>query len=233
MERGQGLGVALGKTKAFLANSLFLVSDVYTRRLGGGLQFDGERPGPGWHGHGYFERKLSVVVDGRPARLPLWKQRWLSPAAAETCHSRPPDELGPLHACSLTVLLSLWAWLHGERGLERCHQVFAAMEGHVAARTTRRWLQRALPHALKIQQQIRLAAMERSEPRPLEYWFPGGLSPPVGLERRRWGAPATITQLWRAMGVAILGSAKLQVPAALLLAEARKGGDSKKHSSRP
>ena len=227
------MGVALEVLARVASDSLFVVSGVYARRYGGEPYYEGERPGPGWHAHGCFKRWLYVLVGGRPRRVRVWKQRWLSPDGRRTCHSRPPDDLPSLWSCSLIVLLSLWAWLGGGRGVESCRQLFGHLEGHVTSRTVRRWLQRALPFALKIQQQIRLAAMERSEPRPLEYWFPGGLSPPVGLERRRWGAPATITQLWRAMGVAILGSAKLQIPVALLLAEARKGGDSKKHSSRP
>ncbi len=224
------MGTALGVLTQFVADSLHVVSGVYGQRRGGALQYDGERPGPGWHAHGYFERRLYVLEGGCPRRMRLWKRRWLAPGGAHTCHSRPPDDVPSVGSCSLIVLLSLWAWLDGDHGVERCRQAFASMEGHTSSRTARRWLLRALPHALELQQRVRLAVVERSEPRPPEILFPSGLSPPVGLVGRRWQAPDTIEQLWRALALVFLGSAKLRVPSSLLLAEARRRGTTSRPS---
>jgi hypothetical protein len=218
------VGAALEALARVTADSLHVVSGVYGRRRGGALQYDGERPGPGWHAHGYFERRLFVLVGGDVSRVRLWKRRWLAPDRAHTCHSRPPDDVPSVWSCSLIVLLTLWGWLDGPDGVERARGVVPGLEDHASSRTARRWLLRALPHALELQQRVRLAVVERSEPRPPEILFPSGLSPPEGLGRRRWRAPDAIEQLWRALGLLFLGSAKLRVPASLLLAEARRRG---------
>ena len=230
MERGWGLSESRdhldeGVEAALLemvANSLHVYGAGYVRRASGDLQYDGERPGEGWRAHGYFCRRLYVLVGLALVRVRIWKRRWLSPDGRTTCHSRPLDELGPIWSCSLVVLLTLWTWLDRGRGARRSKPIVDALEDHPSEMTKQRWLGRALPRAMELQQRIRLAAMERSEPRPLEYWFPGGLSPPEGLVRRRWQAPVAIQQLWRALALAFLGSALLRVPAPLLLAEARR-----------
>jgi hypothetical protein len=51
-----------------VASSLFVAGSVYTRRPDGDLCFNRERPGPRWHGHGYFPRRLWMLEEGRLVR---------------------------------------------------------------------------------------------------------------------------------------------------------------------
>ncbi len=88
-----------------------LVEQPYVRRPGGSLRYDGERPGPTWHAHGWFFRTIRLVQGGRFVRKVVWKRRWKDPATGRTRHSRPPDEVGPVRWCVLGVLLTLWAVL--------------------------------------------------------------------------------------------------------------------------
>jgi hypothetical protein len=73
-----------GQLRDVVASSLFVAGSVYTRRPDGDLCFNGERPGPRWHGHGYFPRRLWMLEEGRnpktgtpvqvaPKRLPFFK----------------------------------------------------------------------------------------------------------------------------------------------------------------
>jgi hypothetical protein len=201
--------------------SLLAVSGLYRVRRNGDLQYDGVRPEGGWAAHGYFSRRLSMLDEGQWVRLLLWKRRWLSPDGAHTCHSRPPEEILSLGCCALIVVVKLWPWLNGEEGVHTSPEVVPEMEGRVHPRTVERWLHRMLPRALEIEQAIRRAVMERCEPRPVERLFPTGLSPPLGLLRRRWRDPPAVATLWRALAVLLVGAIELSVPASLLLAEAR------------
>ena len=201
--------------------SLLAVSGLYRVRHDGDLQFNGVRPDGGWDAHGYFSRRLWMLVDGRPIRRRLWKRRWLSPDGGSTCHSRPPEDIPSLGCCSLIVVLKLWSALDGDGGTHTCREVLAELEDHVHPRTVERWLRRALAHALELQQAVRRAVIERCEPRPVERLFPTGLSPPERLLRRRWRDPPVVAILWRALAVLLVGAIELAVPASLLLAEAR------------
>ena len=204
----------------FASSSLFAVGRVYTRRSNGDLQFTGTRPGPGWVGHGYFCRWLWVLRCQELVRIRLWKRRWKHPVQG-TCHSRPPDEMGRISVCSLVYVLTLFGWLSASCGLEDHEPVFCEFKRVPSRRTLPRWLHRALPQALETQQAFRLAVIQRCEPRPFESLFPGGLSPPAGLLRRRFGDPPTVASLWRAFAMVLCAAVKLRIPAALLLAEAR------------
>ena len=201
--------------------SLLAASGLYRVRHGGDLQYDGVRPAEGWNAHGYFSRWLWMLLDGQPIRKRLWKQRWLSPDGQHTVHSRPPEDIPSLGFCSLIVVLKLWAGLDGGKGLHNSDDVLPSMQGQIHERTVERWLHRALPHALKIEQATRRAVMERCEPRPVERLFPTGLSPPAGLLRRRWRDPSAVATLWRALAVILVGAIELGIPLSLLLAEAR------------
>ena len=193
---------------------------VYGHR-GEDLTYEGARPGAGWHRHGSFRRRLLTVIGGHLRRVWLLKQRWREVATGRTCHSRPPDDLPWLHFCTLVVALKLWSWLDGGRGVQKAPAVVEDVHDRPCPRTVQRWLTRALPHAMGIQQAIRLAVIERSEPRPVETLFPGGLSPPEALLRRRWRDPPALDKLWRALALLMGGALGLSVPAAVLLAEAR------------
>ena len=166
-----------------------------------------------------------MLANGSVVTRRIWKRRWYHPLQVRSCHSRPPDELAGVGFCTLVVLMKLWAWLDGEAGLLRCEQVEPELETCGSTRSVQRWLQRLLPHAMEIQQAVRLAVIERCEPRPLEQLFPTGLSPPDRLVRRHWRDPPPITILWRALALLLGGATRLDVQVALLLAEARRRYD--------
>lgn len=213
-------------------SSLAVSGEVYGRRSGR-LFYGGARPGAGWHAHGTFRRWLRILAAGVLRKVEVEKQRWLHAATGRTCHSRPPDDLPWLHFCALVVALKLWGWLDGGRGLDNAPEVIPDLYGKVSSRTQQRWLGRALPYAMEIQQAIRLAVIERSEPRPVETLFPGGLSPPVHLTRRSWRDPPAVEKLWRALAFLVGGALGLSVPVAVLLAEARGRWDETRDSKTP
>ena len=203
-----------------VASSLFVASGMYSHRPGGDLCYDGVRPGPGWHDHGHFPRRLWMLEGGRLIRRQLWKQRWLDTKTGGTVHSRPPDDAAQVWSCTLIVLLKFWAWLDGG-SLLGGHEVVPELETHGCFRTVQRWLSRAAARADQVLHYIRLAVIERSEPRPVEQLFPSGLDPPDSLLRRHWRRPQEIRQLWQALAWLFGGAIALSTPAALLLAEAR------------
>ena len=205
----------------WVASSVFAVTAIYKHRSNGDLQFDGERPGPGWYAHGYFSVRLWMLERSVPRRMVVWKRRWLESTTGRTTHSRPPDQLPWIRSCTLIVVLMLWSWLDSDRGLEGHHQVVPSLEGANSSRTVQRWLGRALPHAIEIQQVIRNAVIERSEPRPVEFLFPGGLPPPERLMRRRWQDPSRVFQLWRGLALLVIAASRLEIHVPILLAEAR------------
>jgi hypothetical protein len=204
-------------------NSLAVVGGAgYRWRDSETLEYPGERPGLGWHRHGWFRRELALLIDGDARCVPLYKQRWLDAATGRTRHSRPPDEVGRTGVCALIVALRLWAWLSSESGgVHTFTDVIPSLDSQGSRRTVQRWLQRALPQALRIQQSLRSAVIERSEPRPVEQLFPRGLSPPAGLVRRRWRDPQAVRSLWQGLAWLFGGAIELAVPTAVLLAEAR------------
>jgi len=206
-----------------VTRSLFVAGCVYRRRRDGDLQFDGVRPGDRWIAHGYCSRRLWMLDGVRLVRRRLWKRRWLDPEMGETCHSRPPDDAAQVWSCTLIVALKLWAWLDArEGGASGAPEILDVLEEHAHVCTVARWLHRAAARALEIEQAIRHAVIERSEPRPVELLFPAGLSPPEELLRRRWRCdPSDIASLWRALAFLFGGAIRLSVPAACLLAEAR------------
>lgn len=176
----------------------------------------GQRPA-GWHAHGTFGVDREAVIDGDARWVIVLKQRWTRPDRSATCHSRPPDDLGgPYEA--LRVALELWCWLDAALGL---HRYLSPVPDGPDRRTVQRWLHRALPRALAIQSAIRGALIERSEPRPYEQLFRGGLSPPSGPSRRRWRDPTSVSGLWRGLTMLFVGATRLDVGVAVLLAEAR------------
>jgi hypothetical protein len=123
-------------------------------------------------------------------------------------------------SCTLIVLLKFWAWLDGA-SLLGGHEVVPELETHGGFRTVQRWLGRAVARAGEVLHYIRLAVIERSEPRPVEHLFPSGLDPPESLSRRRWRWPKEIRELWQALAWLFGGAIALSTPASLLLAEAR------------
>lgn len=208
-----------------LSSTFFVSASIYRRRHDGSLLFAGTRPESGsWHGHGYFARFIWAIQGRSLVRVKLWKHRWLEVGASTTKHSRSDEETPSAAVCSTIFVLLLWTWLDSDEGLghkDRREPIVGFGLECGSARTVQRALHRLLPQALKIQQALRRAVIERSEPRPVESLFRGGLSPPKALLRRRWKAPSAVEALWRALAILFSGALLLDVPVAHLLAEAR------------
>jgi len=210
-----------GLEKQACCNSLYLVTGLYHFRSDGSLQYNGHRPGVLWHAHGYFPKRMYFLEAGEVVIKIVYKRRWLLFGSTQTCHSRPPDDALFTRFCSLIIFCKLWSWVGSAHGVTNRTEIFPSLNDIGCTRTLQRWLKRIYPHALEIQQNIRHALIQRSEPRPLERLFPGGLSPPRALLRRPWRASSPIVSLWRAFSMLIIGATKLDVSVSILLAEAR------------
>ncbi len=143
----------------------------FRRRSNATLQYDGERPSPRWHAHGYCACDLTFVEGVRLVRRRVHKRRWLDPATHTTTHSRPPDSLPYFRVTTVLVVIQLAAFMKvAVPEVER--------EDLRSRRTLQRWHRRAVQVGLLMQQALRHALIERCEPRPVEHVFKGGLSPP-------------------------------------------------------
>ena len=209
-----------GALRRVLALPGLIAAGVYRWR-GEALEYTGERPGSGWHVHGWCSRWLDVLIGGQVQRVRLHKRRWRLGRRGRTCHGRPPDERAFIGLSSLLIVIKLYGWLNSEGGLHSRSPTTAAVSIDVAPRTMLRWLRRALPWAMAIQQAIREAVIERCEPQPIEQLFPSGLSPPEGLLRRRWKAATLTLTLWRGFALLFGAAIELDINPALILAEAR------------
>lgn len=207
----------------WVLDSVFALAGVYRPCGDGEYVYYGERPGTGWHGHGYFTKTLTVLVGGAPARMRLSKHRWRLAGSNETVHSRPPGDPELLRFCTLIVFLRVWGWMSSPVGFHRRREVHGGLEsGCGSDRTVQRWAARAMSEALEIQQAVRLSIIEESEPRPVESLFRGGLSPPDAVMKRRWLSPADVETLWRACAMLLVATRKLARHASTLLAGARR-----------
>ena len=226
------LGLPVIVFRDLVLTSLAEGAGRYITRADGHLLYQGRRPQQGkWHGHGSFPKTSWVLRAGVLVQIQIWKHRWRRVGTSTTCHSRPDEEAHSAGACLLVIVLMVFSWLDSGRGLshkDRHEPIVGAGEACACRRTIQRWLHKLLPHAMDIQQAIRRAVIERCEPRPVETLFEGDLSPPKGLERRRWKDPSSVSQLWRAFAILFRGALGLDVPVAHLLAEARgRWGDPK------
>ncbi len=198
------------------------VIGAYASRADGAWLYEEERPGPGWHRHDWKPRRLVVLTDSGVTMATVLRRRWRLHGTTTTRLDRSPDEVGRRHVVLLVLLVKLWAWLSSGLGVHAYEEFHPALEGHGSRRTVQRWLRAVLPDAVRLQQALRTAVIERFEPQPVERLFPGGLSPPDGIRRRRWKDPERIYAL--ATGLVFLhrgaeaGAASLTV----LLALARR-----------
>lgn len=206
----------------WVRDSLFALGGIYAPLGNGEYVYYGERPGPGWHGHGYCQKKLTMLVDGEPVEVLLHKHRWRLTGTNDTCHSRPPDDPVLVRCCTLIVFLVVWAWVSSPVGLYRRAEAVEGLEGRVSERTVQRWTARAVGEALEIQQAIRLSIIEESEPRPVESLFEGGLSPPDAVMKRSWQSLSAIETLWRAYAMLLVAARELARHTSCLLAGARR-----------
>lgn len=210
----------IDRLRSLLGIGLGLVTGAYGRR-GGELVFMGERPGPGWVGHGYYVISPATLVACRVARVRLWKHRWRERATGRTCHSEPPDTIVRGRFSTLVLVLVLWGWLDGEAGLHRHRARLPELEGTASLRTLQRWLRRTAAVGLAIQQAVRRAIIERCEPRPAEHLLLAGRDPPVRILAPGWANPNGVEALWRGLALLFRGAVELEVPLSNLLAEAR------------
>lgn len=188
----------------------------------GELRWPGERPGPGWHGHGWLTRSLDVF-DGVELRSRIVRRhRWRLAGTNQTMLSRCPDEVPRLWFAVTAVVLVLWAWLAGGHGAHATEPLHDALTERPSTRTAQRWLARALPRAATIEQGLRTTILdEESVPWPAERMFPGGLPPPESLRRRCWADPDAVSRLYRGLLWLVGGAVRLNVPIPCLLARAR------------
>lgn len=214
---GRVVSLDIGRLAKAARDSLLVFGGGYRELSAGLYAFEGERPGPDWHVHGWLDVALRVRIGGPLRAITLRKRRWILADRSHTCHSRPPDDLG-VRFDALNVAVELWCWLGAALGL---HRYLTPFEDGPDRRTVQRWLHRALPRALETQHRIRRALIERSEPRPMEMLFPRGLAPPEHPMRRRWKAPTEVWTLWRGLFLLFGGADGLDIPTAPLLAEAR------------
>ena len=207
----------------WVRDSLFALGGIYAPLGNGEYVFVGERPGAAWYGHGYFSKTLTVLVNGRPARVRLHKHRWIDTVSGRTVHSRPPDDPVLIRFCTLIVVLRVWAFVSLSVGFHHRWEVLEGLESDCGSdRTVQRWTARALAEGMEIQQAIRLSIIEEAEPRPMESLFEGGLSPPNAVTHKRWMSPTNLESLWRGFAMLLVASRKLAKHASYLLAGARR-----------
>ena len=191
-------------------------------RQGGMWLWEGPCPGSDWHRH-----------DWRPVALPflglngLWRQRifrrrWLLRGTTQTTQDHSPDEVLGARGSLLVVAVKLWTYLSSGRGVQTYDEVVDDLERVGARRTVQRWLRGLVPGALRLQQALRTAVIERLEPRSVEELFPGGVSPPWSLGCRRWKAPEGVYSLATGLTFLFAGAVALSTTATVLLAEAHR-----------
>lgn len=206
-----------------MKTSLFAIGGVYRAQKNGTYIYVGERPGVEWYGHGYFPKRLTVLVKGQAVKVCIYKHRWIHKDTEETTHSRPPDDPYLVRFCTLVVMLRVWAAVSSGFGFHNRKEVFEGMETECGSeRTVQRWTSRAMSNGMEIQQAIRLMLIEESEPRPMERLFEGGLSPPDAVMKRRWTSPQNLDRLYVGFAMLLVAARRLAKHASCLLAGARR-----------
>jgi len=214
---------SITEVEPWVRDSIFALGGIYSPNEQGVLVYTGSRPGPEWHGHGYFAKWLTMLVSGRATKVCVYKHRWIHTETGKTIHSRPPDDPVLVRFCTLIVVLRIWAWVSSSVGFYKRKEVFEGLEtGCGSDRTVQRWTRRAVASGVAIQQAIRLSLIEESEPRPVERLFDGGLSPPDAVMNRRWKSSKTLSHLYLGYAMLLVASSKLAKHASYLLAGARR-----------
>lgn len=174
-----------------------------------------------FHAHGFFARVFITIRLGQFVRIWLRKGRWRCVRCGRTSHSRPPDELPRVRACTLAVVVFLHAVLVFA-GLGWAMGLPVQGAGWISGRTVVRWRQRASAKAEETEEAIRKAVEERTGLEPAESHLGRGLSPPEWLLRRPWSEPAQVTGLWRGIQFLLTAQRTLSVSCAEILAQARR-----------
>ena len=121
------------------------LTGTFRGRCDGAVVFVAPRPGPEWHAHGTTPRRLTTIVGAELRRIVLLKPRWRHRETGETCHSRPPDDVAAVRACTLVVVLKLWSWNSSAEGVHRRREVLPALDEIAVPRTVQRWMRRPTP----------------------------------------------------------------------------------------
>ena len=172
-----------------------------------------------FHAHGRYRRWMKTMREFALISVRVWRHRWLCLCCGSTMSTGPPDVLPHIPLCTLVIVVLLWSYLDGGKGI---HNAFPEeLEHSVGARTLARYLKRAKALSLNTQQAIREVLIEQKEPRPWEECFQKGLSPPPSLIQRH-REPSPSAKLWRALSMLLQGSQTLAVSPCLLMARARE-----------
>jgi hypothetical protein len=122
----------------------------------------------------------------------------------------------------LAVLVKVAAWVLSGDGLFSYAEQHPRLAALACRRTVQRWQRRLTHDAHRLQGALRTAVVERFEPQPVERLFPGGLSPPAAVRRRRWKDPEATYQLATGLAFLVHGAAALCTTTTVLLAEAHR-----------
>lgn len=157
----------IDRDSAWVRDSLFALGGVYRPYRKGEYVYFGTRPGPDWYGHGYFPKRLTMLVAGWAEQICIWKHRWIDTKTGATTHSRPPDDPELVRYCTLIVFLRVWGWVSSGAGFHNREEMFEGLEtGCGSDRTVQRWTSRAMSNGMEIQQAIRLSIIEERERAP-------------------------------------------------------------------
>ena len=179
-----------------------------------------------FHAHGRYKRWLKTMKNWVLTRVRVWKHRWLCLCCGRTMNTGPPDVLPYVPLCTLVIIIVLWSYLDGKRGLRNC--IPGQLSDDITARSVARYLKRAKRASMKTQQAIREVLMEIEQPRPWEECFFSGLSPPQSLIGRHHHDPSQAVTLWRALAMLLGGSEILSASPAPLMARAREKAEQRK-----
>ena len=213
---------------ALLSRSTGLPSESFSRR-GKELVYHSSPPGRcpvcssesgRYHAHGSFLWRFTTVVGRAIRKVLLQKPRYLCLSCGHTFSLHPPQGIEYKPVCNLVVVLLLWEYLAGGAGFHNC--IPGEMAEVSSVRTLARYLEAAKAVALQTQQFIREVLIEKTEPRPVEDLFPGGLDPPESLMRKQRNDPARAATLWRALSMLYHGAKASKLDPSALLAWARK-----------
>ena len=73
-----------------------------------------------FHAHGRYKRRLKTMKKWVLTRVLVWKHRWLCLCCGRTMSTGPPDVLPYLPFCTLVIVILLWSYLEGQKGIRNC-----------------------------------------------------------------------------------------------------------------
>ena len=134
-----------------------------------------------FHAHGRYKRWLKTLKNAVLTPVQVWRQRWLCLCCGRTMSNGTPDVLPNIPICTLVILVLLWTYLTGEKGIHQ--SIPQELDEAATPRTLARYLKRAKAVCLETQQAIREVLIEMREPRPWDEAFHQGFHPLKVLAR--------------------------------------------------